>query len=86
MAEEKECEVDFEKNFSGDLQGRFVVRLPKKISQEVLGESREIAFKRLCSMEKRLKGQNERNYRSFLKKYESLGHMYPVDELKCKNF
>jgi len=86
--EEKSCEQHFLENISRSPQGRFIVKLPiKEQALSKLGDSRDIALKRLRSLERRfgrdpsLKDQ----YTQFMKEYIVLGHMrllnsQPIDD------
>ncbi|XP_055623310.1 uncharacterized protein LOC129766736 [Toxorhynchites rutilus septentrionalis] len=81
--EEKECEDHFAKTVKRDSSGRFVVALPKKdalVSQ--LGNSRDIADCRFCSLERRLNSnpQLKEAYSAFIHEYVNLGHMKLVDD------
>jgi len=74
--EERACEKQFIDTFRRDSTGRFFVKLPVRASVK-LGESREVALKRLMSLEKRF----ERNpnlkaeYVKFMKDYQEQRHM-----------
>ncbi|XP_011858888.1 PREDICTED: uncharacterized protein LOC105556405 [Vollenhovia emeryi] len=81
-AEESYCEKQFLETVSRTPQGRFIVQLPLKENlANGLGESKEIALRRLLNLEKRfnrdslLKGR----YEEFLREYESLNHMRKLD-------
>ncbi|KYN12076.1 hypothetical protein ALC57_15767, partial [Trachymyrmex cornetzi] len=85
--EERFCEQHFVDNVSQNPQGRYLVKLPiKEHFLPKLDDSRNIAFKRLMSLEKRfarnpsLKSQ----YGQFTGEYLALGHMRmitpPLDE------
>lgn len=81
--EEIICERHFLDNTSRDPEGRYVVKLPFK--EEVvnsLGNSRDIALKRLKSLEKRLRRDLtlKKQYSAFIDKYIQLGHMKPINE------
>ncbi|XP_018393747.1 PREDICTED: uncharacterized protein LOC108772639, partial [Cyphomyrmex costatus] len=76
--EESACERHFLDNVSQDIEGRFMVKLP--VRERVLsnlGDSREIAFKRLRGIERRFKREPtlKGHYAAFLEEYLSLGHM-----------
>ncbi|XP_018372878.1 PREDICTED: uncharacterized protein LOC108767463, partial [Trachymyrmex cornetzi] len=79
--EERFCEKHFVDNVSQNSQGRYIVKLPiKEHLLSKLGDSQEIALKRLRSLEKRfsrnpsLKSQ----YSHFMEEYLALGHMQRV--------
>ncbi|XP_036146042.1 uncharacterized protein LOC118646697 [Monomorium pharaonis] len=81
--EEKVCEKHFVETVTRNDQGRYVVKLPVK--QEVLdnlGDSREIALRRLHSLERRFRNNShlKLQYSAFMSEYLALGHMKPIDE------
>lgn len=81
--EESCCEDHFLKNVSRTAKGRFVVKLPmdEKVTKR-LGDSKNIAMKRLYGIEKRFKRDNslKEQYSRFMNEYRSLNHMRLVDE------
>ncbi|XP_065074762.1 uncharacterized protein LOC135698632 [Ochlerotatus camptorhynchus] len=81
--EEKRCEELFQRGVQRGPEGRYTVPLPK--NEDVLpnlGESRDIAFRRLLGTERRLaKDTNLREqYIGFMNEYLKLGHMRKVEE------
>ncbi|XP_055604180.1 uncharacterized protein LOC129752424 [Uranotaenia lowii] len=81
--EEKRCEEIFQKTVQRDGDGRYTVSLPK--NEEVfpnLGDSREIALRRLGATERRLARSPELRelYTKFMDEYIQLGHMREVNE------
>ncbi|XP_062714600.1 uncharacterized protein LOC134291174 [Aedes albopictus] len=80
--EEKRCEDLFQNTVQRNPEGRYTVTLPKEedaVSR--LGESKEIAIRRLQGTERRL-GRNanlHKSYHDFLEEYESMGHMVKVE-------
>ncbi|XP_062557605.1 uncharacterized protein LOC134222468 [Armigeres subalbatus] len=81
--EEQQCESLFQGKVRRGTDGRYTVPLPK--NEDVLsklGESRDIAFRRLLGTERRLaKDVNLRNqYVSFMDEYARLGHMRKVED------
>ncbi|XP_065094195.1 uncharacterized protein LOC135714754, partial [Ochlerotatus camptorhynchus] len=81
--EEKKCEELFQRGVQRDPEGRYTVPLPK--NEDVLpnlGESRDIAFRRLLGTERRLaRDANLREqYVAFMDDYLKLGHMRKVEE------
>ncbi|XP_070527735.1 uncharacterized protein [Cardiocondyla obscurior] len=78
--EEIECENFYIKTVSRRQDGRYVVRLPFRVLNKFIGESRSIALKRLFSLERKLtsnpnlKLEYERN----IKKYKMLNHMSEI--------
>ncbi|XP_055613269.1 uncharacterized protein LOC129759772 [Uranotaenia lowii] len=81
--EEQMCEDHFQKTVLRNSDGRYTVALPKKPqSFPTLGESREIAFRRLQATERRLNRDSDlRNqYIAFMEEYIELGHMQKVEE------
>lgn len=78
--EESECENLFVKTVERDEQGRFTVQLPLRSNVDKLGDSLEMATRRLYALEKRLaKDPNlKKQYVKFLNEYQELGHMTEV--------
>ena len=75
--EEQECEKHFEENTSRNVDGRFVVRIPFKRNFSQLGDSKEIASKRLFYILRRLQRNPElqSQYQAFIQEYHQLRHM-----------
>ncbi|GFW74021.1 uncharacterized protein TNCV_545451 [Trichonephila clavipes] len=73
------CEDPFLKTHSRD-EGRYVVKMPLKNEPNCLGESRDIALKRLNALWTRLirDPQYLKLYRDFIHEYERLEHMKEV--------
>ncbi|XP_070517413.1 uncharacterized protein [Cardiocondyla obscurior] len=78
--EEIECENFYIKTVSRRQDGRYVVRLPFRVLNKSIGESRSIALKRLFSLERKLtsnpnlKLEYERN----IKEYKMLNHISEI--------
>ncbi|XP_011882138.1 PREDICTED: uncharacterized protein LOC105569894, partial [Vollenhovia emeryi] len=66
---------------SRDVSGRFVVRLPFRDNKKQLGDSREIALRRLSYLERKFKTNQEfyNQYSSFMREYIKLNHMSIVN-------
>ncbi|XP_055589418.1 uncharacterized protein LOC129741697 [Uranotaenia lowii] len=82
--EERLCEEIFQKTVQRDSNGRYTVSLPK--NEEVfpnLGDSREIALRRLGATERRLARNMDLRelYTKFMDEYIQLGHMEEVVEI-----
>ncbi|XP_018395452.1 PREDICTED: uncharacterized protein LOC108773959 [Cyphomyrmex costatus] len=77
---ERRCEELFYKTTKRDDSGRFIVRLPIVEGTKPLGESRDIAEKRLKQMERRFRSNVSlhEQYANFMREYEELGHMSRV--------
>nr|XP_029714150.1 uncharacterized protein LOC109417500 [Aedes albopictus] len=76
--EEQDCEEHFQATFSRDSEGRYVVRLPKRTGfEQMIGESRNTALRRLLQLERRLaKDSNLRKgYNEAMQTYLELNHM-----------
>ena len=73
---DQEAEDHFKATHRRTAEGRFVVRLPFKVTPE-LGSSRPAALRTLNSMQQRFLKDYEykRAYQDFLQEYENLGHM-----------
>ncbi|XP_056631434.1 uncharacterized protein LOC130441674 [Diorhabda sublineata] len=67
--------------------GRFIVRLPLKLPSNLLGESKNIALKRLHSMENKLKGNDnlKQQYGQFMSEYIELNHMSKLQNKRDEN-
>jgi len=80
--EEEFVEKHFQDNHSVNADGRFVVKLPFCKSTTDLGESKPAAISRLLTMERKFKSNSEfqKQYMDFMREYELLGHMTPVDD------
>ncbi|GFX10707.1 integrase catalytic domain-containing protein [Trichonephila clavipes] len=76
------CEEHFQKNHTRDNTGRYIVSMSFKKDPNCLGQSKDIALKKLNSLWNRLKREPNylKLYRDFLKEYKELGHMQEVDE------
>ncbi|GFU89954.1 uncharacterized protein TNCV_2438411 [Trichonephila clavipes] len=74
------CEDHFLKTHSRDEEGRYVVKMPLKKEPNCLGESRDIALKRLNALWTRLirDPQYLKLYRDFIHENDQLGHMKEV--------
>ncbi|XP_011685530.1 PREDICTED: uncharacterized protein LOC105448572 [Wasmannia auropunctata] len=76
------CEQHFIDNVTRDQDGRFVVKLPiKEQVMAKIGNSRDVALKRLLSLEKRFYREPDlkTRYVEFINEYLSLGHMRVLD-------
>lgn len=81
-AEEQDCESYFVRTVRRRDDGRFIVSMPLKGAQDLLGESKEQAIKHFLSLEKRLRANNSLadKYINFMQQYQRLGHMTRVDD------
>lgn len=75
--EETQCEKHFIETHRRADDGRFIVSLPLKNAESVLGESYPRTKKRFIGLERRLetKAELKKLYIDFLEEYEQLGHM-----------
>jgi hypothetical protein len=82
-AEEQKCEELFAATTVRNEEGRYVVKLPfRDYDPSCKGSSREIAAKRLYTLEKKL-GKDpglKARYVDVIREYQQLGHMVPVEE------
>jgi len=78
--EEKKCEQHFLQTHRRHERGRYEVQLPFKDPMPELGYTRDLAVRRLKSLERRLAALPERKeeYIKFMDEYESMGHMKAV--------
>jgi hypothetical protein len=76
------CEEHFVRTHRRGVDGKYVVTMPLKENPTCLGQSRDIALKKLRSLWTRLsKDKHYLNlYRDFLNEYKNLGHMREVVE------
>ncbi|XP_055633144.1 uncharacterized protein LOC129773556 [Toxorhynchites rutilus septentrionalis] len=80
--EEQRCEDLYKKSVKRERNGRYTVSLPKiEDVLERMGESRDIAFRRLQALERRLQNDPAMRlqYNDFMQEYLRLGHMRKVD-------
>ena len=80
--EEQACKNDFDKNVKRNGGGRFVVQLPFTKDKPKLGNSYEIAKRRLLSLERRFlrDPQSKTEYCNFMSEYDKLGHIEIISE------
>ncbi|XP_033241627.1 uncharacterized protein [Drosophila pseudoobscura] len=89
--EEIACEEHFKKHCGRLPSGEYCVQLPLKLSDSLLGDSYQQAYRRFLNLERKLvrKPLLKAQYAAFIKEYVDLNHMSPVksDALKqCKFF
>ncbi|XP_055633918.1 uncharacterized protein LOC129774235 [Toxorhynchites rutilus septentrionalis] len=85
--EELDCEEHFRTTFSRDATGRYVVRLPKRMGfEQMIGESKETALRRLMQLERRFNKDPElrRRYNEEIRAYLDQNHMKLVPEQELK--
>ncbi|XP_050548131.1 uncharacterized protein LOC126909744, partial [Daktulosphaira vitifoliae] len=85
VTEDDNCEAIIQKNMNIDDCGRYCVPLPFRHSnsKSLLKGSRKMALKRFENLEKRLCSNETlaEAYRSFMREYESLGHMHETSKV-----
>ena len=71
------CEEHYARTHFRNEKGRYVVSMPLKKDPSCLGNSRNVALRRLRSLWTRLSKDEQylNSYREFLKDYEKMGHM-----------
>ncbi|GFS56538.1 DUF1758 domain-containing protein [Trichonephila clavipes] len=76
------CEEHYAQTHKRDESGKYIVSIPFKEHWSCLGNSKDIALKRLESLWIRLSRDQDyqKLYRDFLKEYEELGHMTKIKE------
>ncbi|XP_044754984.1 uncharacterized protein LOC123313938 [Coccinella septempunctata] len=86
-SDEQECENHFVSNHSRLSSGKYVVRLPLKSSIDVLGSSRQRAFRCLQALIRKFDNDPDYSllYHQFLDEYELLQHMQPVSSEKVSS-
>ncbi|XP_041975756.1 uncharacterized protein LOC121730680 [Aricia agestis] len=85
---EIQCEEHFKITHTRNTDGRYELRLPfKDEGAPNLGNSRQLALKRLHQMENKFKRRPKfhEEYCKFMRQYESLGHMEVVPETEKQN-
>ncbi|XP_029174769.1 uncharacterized protein LOC114943355 [Nylanderia fulva] len=85
---ERFCERHFLDNTKRNEEGRIIVTLPIiKQKLENLGETRDIAMRRFCGLERRLNRDPglKSQYTAFMREYLALGHMKLVREENDKD-
>jgi hypothetical protein len=79
--EDEQCETSFRETHKRDVDGRFIVSLPLKNIPPKIGCTKNIAIKRLKSIEAKFckSPQLQEEYYKFLREYMELGHMERVE-------
>ncbi|GFW98295.1 integrase catalytic domain-containing protein [Trichonephila clavipes] len=80
--EEKFCEEHFTNTYNRDETSRFIVKMPLSKDPSCLGDSKQIALRRLNSLWRRLVQDPKilELYRNFMHEYLEMGHMEEVVE------
>ncbi|GFT27618.1 integrase catalytic domain-containing protein [Trichonephila clavipes] len=80
--EEKLCEEHFTSTYNRDETGRFIVKMPLSRDPSCLGDSKQMALRRLNSLWRRLVQDPKilELYRNFIREYLEMGHMEEVVE------
>lgn len=78
--EEQECEKHFQSTVTRDSQGRYVIRLPFKQSNDKLGESRSKAIRLMTNLSNKFTTNPNyaQAYSEFISEYKRLRHMQLV--------
>ncbi|XP_023237214.1 uncharacterized protein LOC111636233 [Centruroides sculpturatus] len=78
--EETKCEEHFQKTHLRQETGRYSVSFPFKEERPTLGDSEQMAFRRLQALERRLEKDSyiRTQYNDFIKEYENKHHMSEV--------
>lgn len=78
--EEEFCEMHFQRTYSINENGRFIVKLPIIDVNKKLGDSRPLAISRLFSIERKFAMDQcfEEQYKAFMSNYIELNHMIPI--------
>ncbi|GFX23737.1 uncharacterized protein TNCV_3596791 [Trichonephila clavipes] len=82
--EEKLCKEHFTSTYNRDETGRFIVKMPLSRDPSCLGDSKQMALRRLNSLWRRLVQDPKiyilELYRNFIREYLEMGHMEEVVE------
>ncbi|XP_050524251.1 uncharacterized protein LOC126895945 [Daktulosphaira vitifoliae] len=83
--EDGKCEVEFKKNCTHTVYGRYKVAFRQENNEEVLQGSRQLAVRRLQNVERKLQANPllYDTYRQFMLEYETLWHMSLTDSHGC---
>ena len=80
-AEERYVVKHFQENHTRDIDGRFVVPLPRKLHASPLGESRSTAVRRFLSLERSLRAREQFDqFEECIQEYFKMGHAEEVHE------
>lgn len=77
--EKAQCVRHFEENYKRASDGKFSVRLPLKESLDLLKDNFVSAQRNLIWSESKRPAEIRAEYVAFMREYEELGHMSPVD-------
>lgn len=79
--DDTECEKFFKETVNRQVNGRFMVRIPLKYPDSNLGDSKQLAIKRLLQLERSFITDSmlQSEYKKFIKQYLDLGHMTRID-------
>ncbi|XP_011699434.1 PREDICTED: uncharacterized protein LOC105456816 [Wasmannia auropunctata] len=85
-SEEQKCEEHFKTTVQRNAEGRFVVGLPQR-EDIILGNSYNMAWKRMHALEGRFERQPEikQDYVNFMEQYKLLGHMSLIQDIEPIN-
>ncbi|XP_044575120.1 uncharacterized protein LOC123258929 [Cotesia glomerata] len=74
------CETHYQLNTTRDANGRYIVKLPFKVENVEFGNSKQQAYKRFLSLQRRLNvdQQLKIEYNKVMQEYIDLGHMVLV--------
>ncbi|KAK9738624.1 putative peptidase (DUF1758) [Popillia japonica] len=80
--EEEECLKYFNETTTRDETGQFVVKMPLKDNIEQLGDTYDVALRKFIALEKKFQVNPSlhKQYVTFMKEYEDLGHMTKIRE------
>lgn len=79
---DSECEALFQKTVKRKPSGRYSVALPFRGQTTKLGSSKQVALKRMHFLEHKMSKQTRlsQQYSQFMREYETLGHMSPIED------
>lgn len=84
---DEQCVQYFNKTIKRDSSGRYIVSLPFKISNDVLGNSRRSALAQFLQLERKFASnlQVKQQYTEFINEYLKMGHMEKCTNLGIKD-
>ncbi|XP_044582954.1 uncharacterized protein LOC123263974 [Cotesia glomerata] len=76
------CETYYQNNTTRDTDGRYVVKLPFRVDDVDFGNSKQLAYKRFLSLQRRLNSDSslKAEYIKVMNEYIDLGHMVHVPD------
>lgn len=86
--EESSCEAHYQLHTTRETSGRYVVRLPFRVDKVDFGNSKNHAYRRFLSLQRRLNADLhlKTEYFKVMQEYIDLGHMVPVSDEQISGY